>query len=360
MRFMVITRAVVNAGDFLIVRKLNEVLEKIRPNDTFINKSGFDSFDDEIGLLNTMDGLIIGGGPGYDNRFLNPDNFPLFRHLDEIEVPIHFVGMGWYGKSAMPEHTKSYQFTDAALAILNRAAASGSMIGCRDFVTQRVLDDNQVPCTTMTGCPVWYDYQYLDCLEPRSKTVKKIVLSDPGMTKEAIDHKPKAQQALQLAAIVRERFPHADFIYTFNGGIHTKYSTQCNLNILKGLEGLGIPAVDLTKEKNGFAIYDDADLHVGFRVHSHIYCLSKRIRSILVEEDARGFGVNEALGLPNISAFDPEQISGMQFVPSKTLAQDMDSALDGICTENIEMYCKAFQSMKRTYEEKMRVQIENL
>ena len=93
MRFMVITRAVVNAGDFLIVRKLNEVLEKIRPNDTFINKSGFDSFDDEIGLLNTMDGLIIGGGPGYDNRFLNPDNFPLFRHLDEIEVPIHFVGM---------------------------------------------------------------------------------------------------------------------------------------------------------------------------------------------------------------------------------------------------------------------------
>ena len=87
---------------------------------------------------------------------------------------------------------------------------------------------------------------------------------------------------------------------------------------------------------------------------------SKRIRSILVEEDARGFGVNEALGLPNILAFDPEQISGMQFVPSKTLAQDMDSALDGICTENIEMYCKAFQSMKRTYEEKMRVQIENL
>ena len=170
----------------------------------------------------------------------------------------------------------------------------------------------------------------MDCLEPRSKTVKKIVLSDPGMTKEAIDHKPKAQQALQLAAIVRERFPHADFIYTFNGGIHTKYSTQCNLDILKGLEGLGIPAVDLTKEKNGFAIYDDADLHIGFRVHSHIL------------------------------AFYPEQISRMQFVPSKSLAHDMDSALDGICTENIEMYCKAFQSMKRTYEEKMRVQIENL
>ena len=57
---------------------------------------------------------------------------------------------------------------------------------------------------------------------------------------------------------------------------------------------------------------------------------------------------------------DEGNTSGMQFVPSKSLAQDMDSALDGICTENIEMYCKAFQSMKRTYEEKMRVQIENL
>ena len=46
------------------------------------------------------------------------------------------------------------------------------------------------------------------------------------------------------------------------------------------------------------------DLHIGFRVHAHIYNLSKRNRSILLEEDGRGAGVNQSLGLSNIRVYD--------------------------------------------------------
>ena len=62
--------------------------------------------------------------------------------------------------------------------------------------------------------------------------------------------------------------------------------------------------IDISGGHEGFSVYDDCDLHIGFRVHAHIYNLSKRNRTILLEEDGRGAGVNEALGLSSIHAYD--------------------------------------------------------
>lgn len=45
-------------------------------------------------------------------------------------------------------------------------------------------------------------------------------------------------------------------------------------------------------------------MHIGFRVHAHIYNLSRRNCSVLIEEDGRGAGVNQALGLCPITAYD--------------------------------------------------------
>src|SRR5699024_8576119 len=45
------------------------------------------------------------------------------------------------------------------------------------------------------------------------------------------------------------------------------------------------------------------DLHIGYRVHAHIYFLSKRLPSILLHEDGRGNGVSEALNSPGIDAY---------------------------------------------------------
>jgi len=44
------------------------------------------------------------------------------------------------------------------------------------------------------------------------------------------------------------------------------------------------------------ALYDLTDLHVGYRVHAHIYSLSQQSASILINEDTRGVGQVTALG----------------------------------------------------------------
>ena len=82
---------------------------------------------------------------------------------------------------------------------------------------------------------------------------------------------------------------------------------------------------------DSFKIYDDAYLHIGFRVHAHIYNLSQRKRTILIEEDDRGAGVNEALGLPSLLAYNDElQIADINLrrVVNKLKAKTNDNLLE--------------------------------
>ena len=74
-------------------------------------------------------------------------------------------------------------------------------------------------------------------------------------------------------------------------------------SIMQG-EKSGVEILDISSGAEGFSVYDDCDLHVGYRVHAHIYNISIRHRSILIEEDGRGAGVNAALQLPRICAYN--------------------------------------------------------
>jgi len=46
------------------------------------------------------------------------------------------------------------------------------------------------------------------------------------------------------------------------------------------------------------------DFHIGYRVHSHIFCISQRKGSILIAEDSRGVGQVAAMGGTALSAHD--------------------------------------------------------
>ena len=66
----------------------------------------------------------------------------------------------------------------------------------------------------------------------------------------------------------------------------------------------GIESVKIYESPDdGLDIYNDADLHVGFRVHAHVSALSRRIYSYLLEQDGRGcdYGltINKKVSIPN-------------------------------------------------------------
>jgi polysaccharide pyruvyl transferase WcaK-like protein len=66
---------------------------------------------------------------------------------------------------------------------------------------------------------------------------------------------------------------------------------------------LGFDVRDVSGDLAKIGFYERCDLHVGYRVHAHIHFLSRRNPSILLHEDGRGRGVDEALGLPGIPAW---------------------------------------------------------
>lgn len=154
----------------------------------------------------------------------------------------------------------------------------------------------------MTGCPAWYDLNSLSLAKLSYTNVTTIAVSDPA------DIIHFGNQSVLLCQELQKRFPNATFHYIFHRGMsaagttHNYYANQYK-NIVQELTQLGIIIHDISNNADGFTIYDKCDLHIGYRVHAHIYNLSKRKRSILIEEDSRGAGVNEALGLIGVKAY---------------------------------------------------------
>ncbi len=67
---------------------------------------------------------------------------------------------------------------------------------------------------------------------------------------------------------------------------------------------LGYEVMDTSYGLENVSFYEECDLHVGYRVHGHIYFLAKRKPSFLIHEDGRGRGASEALGLPGIQGWE--------------------------------------------------------
>lgn len=352
MKCLVVTRTITNGGDHLIAKKLLEVLENELPNLEIVFNDGSKELTTDY--VNSFDKLIIGGGPIFENRIFNYEAFPILKIISNIEIPVSIIGSGWFGKSGHSDDIFSYKFNNDAVTVFNKVIETGGVLAGRDYLTTRVLKNNGFKNAIMTGCPVWYDYDFVNSTEINKnvdKSIKKIIISDPGITKEVEQQKIKAEQAIEVIKTVRGEFPNANIEFTFNNGIITKYSTECNVKIKEYLEEKNIKYHDLSNDWKGFQVYDDIDLHIGYRVHSHIYTLSKRIPSILIEEDARGYGVNHALGLEtNMTSYDIKANLANKLEGNKNLLVHLNSSIDEMITNDFIRIKNAFVLMNKGYK----------
>ena len=148
----------------------------------------------------------------------------------------------------------------------------------------------------MTGCPAWYDLNFINQIrinESVHLSFDKICVSDPAKTQNL-------RQALSLVRYLRDRYKDAKLYYIFHRGVVENQELDF---FRQQLEQMEVVISNIEGSKEGFSIYDDCDLHIGYRVHAHIYNLSRRNISVLIEEDGRGAGVNHALGLERIKAY---------------------------------------------------------
>lgn len=307
-KILVITRPVDNAGDWLITERLIALTEQVAGEAFDSARVDFSpaTRSQPVGFYNSYDAIIAGGGPIADDRLLSPSAFHLMSVLEEVNVPVSLIGIGWYGRT--PKSGDVYGESRLSEAVRRKVAlieARGGVITSRGCITQSVLEQNGIG-SVMTGCPVWYadSFASVSLRGIPGDGPRRIVVSNAGITKEPFLHAPVAAQTVGLLELLGSLFPRASLLFTFNGGIDTKYSAPCNREVADWLSDQGIEYRDISGDASGFALYEECDLHVGYRLHSHLYCLSRGIPSILIEEDARAADANLTLGTPGPKAYD--------------------------------------------------------
>lgn len=288
-----LTGAFKNSGDYLIGHRARTLLQNHTEHEIVdINRK--ELTDESYRKINQAEALLLTGGPAYQKK-IYPDIYPL--DLKRIDVPIIPFGLGW--KGSLGQAPETFKFDAAAETFVHRIHEGNLFSSARDHQTVGILNRLGIKNALMTGCPAWYDEEKLKLdFEPRE--VKHLVFSMPAVPQEHV---------MPLLAYLAKKYPKAKKTLAFNAGYKStrskdraKYTRWNYLTILRA-KTLGFRPVSFESDFGKFQeVMGSADLHLGFRVHSHIFSLSQRIASALIAEDSRGISQLEALNGPVLTS----------------------------------------------------------
>lgn len=364
-KILIVGRPYSNGGDFLIYDRIVKALKVTYPEASItLNLDNNAQF--EIEQLNEYDAVITGGGGAqYSEAYVRTSFF--YQHIDEITVPIHYMGTGLYGANGEDVTLYEYPYSDEMIAYFNKVVERGGQLATRDWTVDTILRNSGVKGAIMAGCPAWYNQVMLEKSEDDAifrsnfadRTIRTIAVSNHGLTKNAQDHEKKLSQIENLITFLQGRFPEAHVLLTFNDGYITKYSKNYNLSLKEWAEEHEVTCVDLSGDADKFMALDGIDLHVGFRVHTHIYCISSMIPSLLIEEDIRGYGMNQTLCLPHIRAY-AEDSKPDDFVPNPYLIAQISVLLEQMETQGRIDYGEVFRFIRKCYQTGMKTWLANV
>lgn len=274
-------------------------------------------------------GVIFGGGPFFTHH-IYPGDIPFVSDIASFDLPMINIGGGWYGTDNRYASVDNYMIDNSSILLLKKIESAVGCLSCRDWYTVNMLKEKGFKAE-MHGCPAWYDIEYIDESKLRViDKIRKICVSDTANVNNS-------RAAVDLIQLLVKLYPSSEIVYVFHRGTWEKEEGKRGEKRRAGIEPTlikyNIRWIDISEGYEGFSVYDDCDLHIGFRVHAHIYNLSKRNRTVLLEEDGRGAGVNQALGLDNIHVYD----DGRQFKPDiiKKIQNKMAPSVNVYLTDEI-------------------------
>jgi len=266
-----ITGAIKNAGDYLIGHRGRALLRKFVDPDV-VDFNRFTMSEADLGRMHKARAVILCGGPAYKaNAF--PAVYPDW--LRQVETKIIPMGVGWCGiPIGQPEN---FHFDSNTSDVLQKIHNAIPFSGTRDDDTHEILERSGFN-NLMTGCPAWYDLETLESDFLYKPDLKRVVVTTPAKV---------TPESFKLLRYVARRFPKAEKICSFHRGIfpdkYTSFRISARYSLLAAYAAsLGYKVVDLSYDLAKMDIYNECDLHVGYRVHAHIYFLARRLPTFLI------------------------------------------------------------------------------
>lgn len=215
---------------------------------------------------------------------------------------------------------------------------------CRDALIVEILQRNDIPAV-YCGDLALYDENILNrCFAPPDPVQSAVF---------TIGHLPKyVPQSLQTLELMRSTFPEARLYVSF----HSK-PTEHALTVARHAFELGFTELRPYGQSKNLDCYNGIDVHVGYRLHGHIYFLRNKKPSILLAEDVRSYGLWRTPGVNTgcFLAFLPQTLEADAEAPHRAiefLRHQLRDCFPG--------YRDCFKSIERTYHEIISPYFNNL
>jgi hypothetical protein len=301
-----------NAGDFLIKYRGFDLLRWLRPDREVVDYNAWEEITEEkLKVINGAKALIFLGGPA-----LRKDMFSKIyniKDLSAIKVPVVSFAIGWKSNSGDWSDSRSYPLHPDTLSLVTKAGEAGLHWGVRDYASLNAITTKGVDGALMTGCAALYAKDYLNSAMRlvNHGDIRKVSFSlGVGFRND----KKLDRQQREIILALKNFFPNAEYTVVFNHGITETYakSDGANLKMLKDHQKLaewltreGIKYMDISGSAESLIKhYSDCDLHVGYRVHAHIFMSSISRLSVLINEDGRGKALAHVVPGLYFDAFD--------------------------------------------------------
>jgi hypothetical protein len=301
--YVILTGSKNNAGDYFIKYRAKQLFKALRPDRTIIDYDAWKSFTpQQLEEVNRSKALILMGGPALQSR-MRPDIYRMVDELDKIRVPIIAMGLGWKSAEGDWNATHSYELSDGSIELLHRIENSGYLSSVRDYSTLNTLFAKGFSQYMMTGCPGLYELDHIGKPTSFPDSLNKISFSMGAR----FAHSPSMYRSSQvLLGKLQKYFAEKNFRVVFHHSVGREYLTtdhsnqqfwQAHQNMIEWLERQRIPYVDISgSAENLVNHYSGECLHIGFRVHAHIFMNSISKPTILLNEDGRGKALKDVIG----------------------------------------------------------------
>lgn len=311
--YVLLTGGKNNAGDFLIKSRAFDLLKHYRPDRDIVDINGYEPITEELlSVINNAEALLLTGGPALVKNMV-PKVYNITHVLDEIKCPIILFGIGWHSERGLWSDTHNYPLGSQTKALLQKLDARYQS-SVRDYHTMNVLNLFGLDNIVMTGCPALYDVNFIRNGHDDQKlnhNYNRIGFSLGVSFKNS----PKMErQSKDVILALRDNYKDSKLDVVFHHALPTENEIPSGvpkrLNIAqvrfrKWLDSHNIHYVDISGSADHLKrYYSSTDLHVGFRVHAHIFMSSIGKDSVLLSEDGRGKALSKVIGGASFEAFD--------------------------------------------------------
>lgn len=286
MRYLVLHRAIRNAGDYLIRQRAAELIRSARPSAELVEGEAWRGLDEQFApdRLDEFDAVVICGGPGFQAR-MHPAIYPLVP-LDRLRAPLILLSMGSFFFPADRESIAGHRLDPATVAFLRWVTSRVPFVSARDQLSAELLAREGIDGALMTGDVAWY----APATEPRPlpNPIERVTFTPPA-------NPLFFRSGIALLHAVRRHLPKADISVLFHRDRQEPFERAARI--------VKAETIDISGSVDGFRRYDGTSLHLGYRLHAHLYCLSIGVVSYLIAEDSRGVGALQTLGGLGVDPF---------------------------------------------------------